>query len=45
MFQVLAAIIILLTTVVGVQASESGLNNQVQHLSGRVLRWEPTTSI
>jgi hypothetical protein len=21
------------------------LNNQVQHLSGRVLRWEPTTSI
>ena len=22
-----------------------GLNNQVQHLSGRVLRWEPTTSI
>jgi hypothetical protein len=22
-----------------------GLNNQVQHLFGRVLRWEPTTSI
>jgi hypothetical protein len=25
--------------------SLGGLNNQVQHLSGRVLRWEPTTSI
>ena len=25
--------------------SKGGLNNQVQHLSGRVLRWEPTTSI
>jgi hypothetical protein len=24
---------------------KGGLNNQVQHLSGRVLRWEPTTSI
>jgi hypothetical protein len=24
---------------------DGGLNNQVQHLSGRVLRWEPTTSI
>jgi iron(III) transport system ATP-binding protein len=24
---------------------EGGLNNQVQHLSVRVLRWEPTTSI
>jgi putative ABC transport system substrate-binding protein len=24
---------------------QGGLNNQVQHLSGRVLRWEPTTSI
>jgi len=25
--------------------THGGLNNQVQHLSGRVLRWEPTTSI
>jgi hypothetical protein len=25
--------------------SKGWLNNQVQHLSGRVLRWEPTTSI
>jgi hypothetical protein len=28
-----------------VPTNEGGLNNQVQHLSGRVLRWEPTTSI
>ena len=26
-------------------AGNWGLNNQVQHISGRVLRWEPTTSI
>ena len=29
----------------GALYSLGGLNNQVQHLSGRVLRWEATTSI
>jgi hypothetical protein len=29
----------------GCRIKLGGLNNQVQHLSGRVLRWEPTTSI